>query len=157
MSRFFIHRPIVSMVIAIVMVLLGIVAMLDLPIAQFPNIAPPEINISTTYVGADAVTVMESVATPIEQSISGVENMIYMYSTNANNGQMTLRVDFEAGTDPNTDQILTQMRYAQSEAQLPLDVRSFGVTIEQASSSPLALFSVFSPEGSPSVNRLPLM
>jgi HAE1 family hydrophobic/amphiphilic exporter-1 len=147
MSRFFIHRPIVSMVIAIVMVLLGIVAMLDLPIAQFPNIAPPEINISTTYVGADAVTVMESVATPIEQSISGVENMIYMYSTNANNGQMTLRVDFEAGTDPNTDQILTQMRYAQSEAQLPLDVRSFGVTIEQASSSPLALFSVFSPEG----------
>ena len=146
MSRFFIHRPIVSMVIAIVMVILGVVAMLDLPISQFPNIAPPEINISTTYVGADAVTVMESVATPIEQSISGVEDMIYMYSTNANNGQMTLRVDFEAGTDPNTDQILTQMRYAQSEAQLPLDVRSFGVTVEQASSSPLALFSVYSPE-----------
>ena len=147
MSRFFIHRPIVSMVIAIIMVILGLVAMLDLPISQFPNIAPPEINISTTYVGADAVTVMESVATPIEQSISGVENMIYMYSTNANNGQMTLRVDFEPGTDPNTDQILTQMRYAQSEAQLPLDVRSFGVTVEQASSSPLALFSVYSPEG----------
>ena len=147
MSRFFIHRPIVSMVIAIVMVILGLVAMLDLPIAQFPNIAPPEINISTTYVGADAITVMESVATPIEQAISGVEDMIYMYSTNANNGQMTLRVDFKAGTDPNTDQILTQMRYAQSEAQLPMDVRNFGVTVEQASSSPLALFSVFSPGG----------
>jgi len=146
-SRFFIYRPIVSMVIAIVMVILGLVAMLDLPISQFPNIAPPEINISTTYVGADAVTVMESVATPIEQAVSGVEDMIYMYSTNANNGQMTLRVDFEAGTDPNTDQILTQMRYSQSEAQLPIDVRNFGVTIEQASSSPLALFSVFSPEG----------
>ena len=147
MSRFFIGRPIVAMVIAIVMVILGLVAMLDLPISQFPNIAPPEINISTTYVGADAVTVMESVATPIEQAISGVEDMIYMYSTNANNGQMTLRVDFEPGTDPNTDQILTQMRYSQSEAQLPIDVRNFGVTIEQASSSPLALFSVYSPGG----------
>ena len=135
------------MVIAIIMVILGLVAMLDLPISQFPNIAPPEINISTTYVGADAVTVMESVATPIEQAVSGVEDMIYMYSTNANNGQMTLRVNFEAGTDPNTDQILTQMRYSQSEAQLPIDVRNFGVTIEQASSSPLALFSVFSPKG----------
>ena len=130
MSRFFIHRPIVSMVIAIVMVILGLVAMLGLPISQFPNIAPPEINISTTYVGADAVTVMESVATPIEQAVSGVEDMIYMYSTNANNGKMVLRVNFEVGSDPNTDQILSQMRYAQSEAQLPTPVQNFGVTVE---------------------------
>ena len=146
MSRFFIHRPIVSMVIAIIMVILGLVAMSDLPISQFPNITPPEISISTTYVGADAITVMEAVATPIEQAISGVENMIYMYSTNANNGMMNLYVDFEPGTDPNTDQILTQMRYSQSEAQLPIDVRNFGVTIQQASSSPLALFSLYSPD-----------
>ncbi|MFP8881507.1 MAG: efflux RND transporter permease subunit, partial [Myxococcota bacterium] len=145
MSRFFINRPIVSMVIAIIMVLLGIVAMLDLPTSLFPNIAPPEINITTTYVGADAITVMEAVATPIEQAISGVENMIYMYSTNANNGQLSLKVDFQPGSDPNTDQILTQMRYSQSEAQLPMDVRNFGVTIQQASTSPLALFSVYSP------------
>ena len=145
MSRFFIHRPIVSMVIAIVMVILGLVAMTDLPISQFPNITPPQVSVGTTYVGADAITVMESVATPIEQSISGVEDMIYMYSTNANNGMMNLYVNFEPGTDPNTDQILTQMRYTQSEAQLPADVRNFGVTVEQASSSPLALFSIYSP------------
>jgi len=148
MSRFFIHRPIVSMVIAILMVILGIVAALDLPIAQFPDIAPPEINLSTTYVGADALTVEESVATPIEQQVSGVEDMIYMYSTNANNGQMTLRVSFEVGTVASTDQILTQMRYSQAEAQLPVDVRNFGMTVKQSTTSPLALFSIYSPNQS---------
>ena len=136
------------MVIAILMVILGIVAALDLPIAQFPDIAPPEINLSTTYVGADALTVEESVATPIEQEISGVEDMIYMYSTNANNGKMVLRVDFEVGTSPSTDQILTQMRYSQAEAQLPLDVRNFGVSVQQSATSPLALFSLYSPNDS---------
>jgi HAE1 family hydrophobic/amphiphilic exporter-1 len=148
MSRFFIYRPIVSMVIAILMVILGIVAALDLPIAQFPDIAPPEINLSTTYVGADALTVEEAVATPIEQQVSGVEDMIYMYSTNANNGKMTLRVNFEVGSVPNTDQILTQMRYSQAEAQLPVDVRNFGTTVQQSATSPLALFSLYSPNNS---------
>ncbi|MEE3327622.1 MAG: efflux RND transporter permease subunit [Myxococcota bacterium] len=147
MSSFFIHRPIVAMVIAIVMVILGAVAVLDLPISQFPNIAPPQISVSTTYVGADSVTVQDSVSTPIEQSVSGVEGMDYMYSTNSNNGMMTLQVIFEVETDPNTDQILTQMRYSESEAMLPMDVRNFGVTIRQASTSPMALFSLYSPNG----------
>jgi len=145
MSTFFIHRPIVSMVIAIVMVILGTVAVFDLPISQFPNIAPPQITVSTVYVGADALTVQDSVATPIEESISGVDGMNYMYSTNANNGIMVLQVNFSVETDPNTDQILTQMRYSESEAKLPSDVRNYGVTIRQASSSPLALFSLYSP------------
>ena len=136
------------MVIAIVMVILGAVAVLDLPISQFPNIAPPQISVSTTYVGADAVTVQDSVSTPIEQSVSGVEGMDYMYSTNANNGMMTLQVIFDVETDPNTDQILTQMRYSESEAMLPMDVRNFGVTIRQASTSPMALFSLYSPNDS---------
>jgi len=145
MSSFFIHRPIVSMVIAIIMVILGAVAALDLPISQFPNIAPPQISIVTTYVGADAMTVQKAVATPIEESVSGVEGMNYMYSTNANNGIMVLQVNFSVETDPNTDQILTQMRYSESEAKLPSAVRDFGVTVRQASTSPMALFSLYSP------------
>ncbi len=135
------------MVIAIIMVILGVVAMLGLPISQFPDIAPPQISISTLYVGADALTVQNSVATPIEESVSGVEGMNYMYSINANNGMMVLQVNFEVGTDPNNDQILTQMRYSESEAQLPADVRNFGVTIRQATTSPMALFSLYSPDG----------
>jgi HAE1 family hydrophobic/amphiphilic exporter-1 len=148
MSRFFIQRPIVSMVIAILMVILGLVSILSLPISQFPDIAPPQVIVSTTYVGADALTVEQSVATPIEETVSGVEDMIYMYSTNANNGIMALRVSFEVGSEPTTGQILTQMRYSQSEAKLPIAVRNFGVTVEQSTTSPLALFSIYSPNGS---------
>jgi HAE1 family hydrophobic/amphiphilic exporter-1 len=147
MARFFINRPIVAMVISIIMVILGVIAMVQLPIAQFPNIAPPEILLQATYVGADAVTLEKSVATPIEQLMSGVDNMIYMYSVNANNGQMTLRVNFDINTRPNDDQILTQMRYTQAESQLPADVKNFGVTIKKATTSPLALFSLYSPNG----------
>jgi len=145
MASFFIRRPIVAMVISIITVILGVTAMLSLPISQFPDIVPPEIMVQATYVGADALTLEESVATPIEQKVSGVDDMIYMYSTNANNGQMTLRVDFEVGTDPNTDLILVQMRYSQSESQLPQDVRNYGVTVQKSTSSPLALFSLYSP------------
>jgi HAE1 family hydrophobic/amphiphilic exporter-1 len=147
MARFFVNRPIVAMVISIIMVIVGIVAMIQLPIALFPNIAPPEIQLTATYVGADALTVEQSVATPIEQQMSGVDNMIYMYSINANNGQAKLNVDFDVKTDPNTDQILTQMRYLQAESQLPAEVRSYGVTIRKSTTSPLALFSVYSPKG----------
>ena len=147
MAKFFINRPIVAMVISIIMVILGIVAMVQLPIALFPNIAPPEIQLAATYVGADAVTLEKSVATPIEQMMSGVDNMIYMYSVNANNGQMTLRVDFDINTRPNDDQILAQMRYTQAESQLPQEVRNFGVTIKKSATSPLALFSLYSPNG----------
>ena len=147
MAKFFINRPIVAMVISIIMVILGVVAMVQLPIALFPDIAPPEIQLQATYVGADAVTLEKSVATPIEQMMSGVDNMIYMYSMNANNGQMTLRVNFDINTRPNDDQILAQMRYAQAESQLPSEVKNFGVSIKKSTTSPLALFSLYSPNG----------
>jgi HAE1 family hydrophobic/amphiphilic exporter-1 len=148
MAKFFINRPIVAMVIAILMVIIGIVSMAGLPIAQFPNIAPPEIQVQTTYTGADAVTVEQSVATPIEQQMSGVDNMNYMYSINANNGQMTLRVNFDVKTDPNTDQVLTQMRKSQAESQLPQDVRNYGVNVQKSTASPLIMFALYSPKGS---------
>jgi len=148
MAKFFINRPIVAMVIAILMVIIGLVSMAGLPIAQFPNIAPPEIQVQTTYTGADAVTVEQAVATPIEQQMSGVDNMNYMYSINANNGQMTLRVNFDVKTDPNTDQVLTQMRKSQAESQLPQDVRNYGVNVQKSTASPLVMFALYSPKGS---------
>lgn len=147
MAAFFINRPIVAMVISVVLVIFGIVSMTTLPISQYPNIVPPQIQISTTYVGADALTVEAAVATPIEQQVNGVENMEYMYSINANNGTMTLNVIFGIGTDPNTDQILAQMRQGQAQAQLPFSVQNFGVTVEQAGSVPLLVFSLESPNG----------
>src|SRR5512137_2760802 len=104
MAKFFINRPIVAMVISILMVVIGLVAMSGLPIAQFPNIVPPEIQVKTTYTGADAITVEQSVATPIEQQMSGVDNMNYMFSLNANDGSMKLTVNFDIKTDPNIDQ-----------------------------------------------------
>ena len=114
MAKFFVNRPIVAMVISIVMTIAGIVAFLSLPVAQYPNIVPPEIQVNTTYVGADALTVEQSVATPIERQMSGVDRMNYMYSTNANNGAMRLVVNFDVATDPNTDQVLAQMRQSQA-------------------------------------------
>ncbi|GJL68405.1 MAG: multidrug efflux RND transporter permease subunit [Nitrospirales bacterium] len=147
MAKFFIDRPIVAIVISIIMTILGLIAMVQLPIALFPDIAPPEIQLQATYVGADAVTVEQSVATPIEQQMAGVDNSIYMYSTNASNGQMTLRVDFDVNTVPNDDQILAQMRYLQAESQLPSDVKDYGVTIKKSTTSPLMLFSLYSPNG----------
>ncbi len=148
MSAFFVRRPIVAIVIAILMTIGGAVAALDLPIAQFPNIAPPVIQLSATYTGADAQTVQESVATPIEQQMSGVEGMTYMYSINANTGSMTLYVNFDLATEPNIDQVLTQMRFSQAQSQLPFEVQQQGVTIRQSTTSPLALFSVYSPDES---------
>ena len=118
MSNFFIRRPIVAMVIAIIIVIVGLVAMAGLPIAR-STIRPPQIQVSTTYVGADALTVEAAVATPIEQQMSGVEGMEYMYSVNANNGMMTLNVIFDTSTVATTDQILAQMRQTQASAQLP--------------------------------------
>ena len=147
MAKFFINRPIVAMVIAILMVIIGIVAMLGLPVAQFPNIVPPEIQVTTTYTGADALTVEQSVATPIEQQMSGVDNMNYMYSINANNGQMQLRVNFDVKTDANIDQVLTQMRESQAESQLPSSVRDYGVTVLKSTASPLIMFALYSPKG----------
>ena len=147
MSKFFIERPIVSMVIAAIMVIVGVVAVLGLPTAQFPNIADPQIQVLATYVGADALTVEQSVATPIEQQMSGVDNMEYMYSLNANNGQVTLTVDFNVKTDASTDQILTQMRQNQAASQLPTAVNNFGVTVQKSTMAPMMLFDLYSPNG----------
>jgi hydrophobic/amphiphilic exporter-1 (mainly G- bacteria), HAE1 family len=148
MSKFFINRPIVAMVIAIVTVIVGGVTIAGLPIAQFPNIAPPEVQILATYVGADAQTLEQSVATPIEQQMSGVDNMNYMYSTNATgNSQTILVVDFDVKTDPNNDLILAQSRETQAASQLPTDVTNYGITVRKSVTAPLMLIAVYSPHG----------
>src|SRR6202163_3780552 len=148
MSKFFINRPIVAMVISIVMVIVGTITMLSLPVAQFPNIAPPEIQVLATYVGADAQTLEQAVATPIEQQVSGVDNMNYMYSLNATgNSNTTLIVNFDVKTDPNTDLILTQARSTQAASQLPADVNNYGITVRKSVSAPLMLLALYSPHG----------
>src|SRR5712691_11559490 len=147
MSRFFIGRPIVAMVIAILMVIVGSVAMLGLPVAQYPNIVPPQILVQTSYAGADAVTVEQSVATPIEQQMSGVESMLYMQSTNANDGTLSLQVTFDVDSNTDIDQVNTQNRVAQAQAILPSDVTNYGLTYRQSTGLPLLLFSLYSPKG----------
>jgi HAE1 family hydrophobic/amphiphilic exporter-1 len=148
MSRFFINRPIVAMVIAILMVIIGAVTITSLPVALFPNIVPPEVQVVATYVGADAQTIEQSVATPIEQQMSGVDNMNYMYSLNSTaDGTMRLIVDYDVKTDPNTDLILTQMRSTQAQSQLPADVNNFGVTVQKTVTAPLMLMTLYSPNG----------
>jgi hydrophobic/amphiphilic exporter-1 (mainly G- bacteria), HAE1 family len=148
MSKFFINRPIVAMVISIVMVIVGAITIVSLPVAQFPNIAPPEIQVLATYVGADAQTLEQAVATPIEQQMSGVDNMNYMYSLNATgNSQTLLVVNFDVKTDPNTDLILTQSRETQAASQLPVDVTNYGVTVRKSVTAPLMLLNLYSPHG----------
>src|SRR5271169_1666376 len=135
------------MVISILLVIVGAITIAGLPVSQFPAIAPPEVQIQAFYVGADAQTIEQSVATPIEQQMSGVDNLNYMYSLNAANGQMTMIVDFDVKTDPNTDQILAQMRETQAASQLPADVNNFGVTVQKSVTSPLMLITLYSPKG----------
>ena len=148
MSRFFIRRPIVAMVIAILTVIVGAVSIATLPVAQFPNIVPPEIRLQATYVGADAQALEQSVATPIEEQINGVDNMSYMYSLNATaNSQTTMLVDFDVKTDPNTDLILTQSREQLAASQLPPEVNNYGVTIKKSTTAPLMLVAIYSPHG----------
>jgi len=148
MSRFFINRPIVAMVISILMVIIGAVTITSLPVAQFPNIVQPEVQVVATYVGADAQTIEQSVATPIEQQMSGVDNMNYMYSLNSTaDGLMRLIVDYDVKTDPNTDLILTQVRETQAASQLPIDVTNFGVTVQKTVTAPLMLLTLYSPNG----------
>src|SRR5271170_653721 len=147
MYRFFINRPIVAMVIAILQVVIGLVTMFGLPISQYPNIVPPEIRIQTTFVGADAKTLAESVATPIEEQMSGVDNMNYMYSTSANNGVLRMGVNFDVKTDPNIDQVLSQLRENQAQPQLPDDVNAFGITLIKSPTTPLMLVALTSPNG----------
>ena len=145
MSKFFIRRPIVAIVIAIITVIIGGVSMLTLPTSQYPDIVPPEIQVQAIYPGADAKTLSQAVSTPIEQQMNGVDNMLYMYSVNANNGQATVYVDFDVKTNSDTDQVLSQLRVSQAQAQLPAQVNAAGVTVLKSLTSPLMLIGLSSP------------
>src|SRR5512136_1440110 len=147
MAPFFVKRPIVAMVISIVTVLLGIVAMKGLPIAQYPEIVPPMVQITTTFVGASATDVEASVATPIEQKVNGVEKSIYMKSTNANDGTLTLKVSFEVGSNLDMDNVLTQNKVSEATPQLPQSVKTYGVSVKKSLAFPLLIISVKSPKG----------
>jgi HAE1 family hydrophobic/amphiphilic exporter-1 len=155
MSKFFINRPIVAIVIAILTVILGVITILRLPVAQFPNITPPGVKIQATFVGADAKTLAQSVATPIEEQMSGVDKMNYMWSVNAtSNSQMTMSVDFAVGTNPNTDLILSQIRENEAAAELPAQVAQYGVTMMNSTHNPLMLIALYSPHGTHSAQFL---
>src|ERR1700683_2481591 len=148
MANFFIRRPIVAIVIAILTVIVGVIIIVTLPVAQFPQIAPPEIRLQATYPGADAKTLEDAVAVPIEQQVNGVDNMTYMYSLNATaNQQTTLIVDFDLKTDPNADLLLTQSREQLATGQLPPSVNSYGVTLKKSTTAPLMLIALYSPHG----------
>src|SRR3954447_23109473 len=144
MSRFFIDRPIFAAVLSIVIVIIGLVALVKLPIAQYPEVAPPTISINANYPGANALDVAENVATPIEQEVNGVENMIYMLSKCTNDGQMILDVTFKPGTDLNMAQVLVQNRVAVAEAKLPEEVKRQGVTTKKKSPSILMCVNLIS-------------
>jgi HAE1 family hydrophobic/amphiphilic exporter-1 len=148
MSKFFIRRPIVAMVIAILMVIGGAVTIAGLPVALFPQIAPPEVQVYGVYTGADAQTIEQAVATPIEQQMSGVDNMNYMYSLNATaKGDMRLIVDFDVATDPNIDLTLAQSRTTLAQSQLPAEVNAYGLTVQKTLTAPLMLIGLNSPSG----------
>src|SRR5215467_529940 len=147
MSRFFVGRPIVAMVIAILMVLIGGVAIFGLPVAQYPNIVPPQIQVTTSYTGADAITIEQAVATPIEQQMSAADRLLYMRSTNANDGTFNLQVTFDVDSDINIDQVNVQNKAAQAQALLPPDVNAFGLTFLQSTGLPLVAISIYSPQG----------
>jgi multidrug efflux pump len=147
MAKFFINRPIVAIVIAVLTVIAGLVAMTKLPTAMLPDIVPPQVNVTSTYTGADALTIEQSVATPLEQQMNGVDNMIYMMSTNANDGTMTLKVTYDVGTNVDIDQVNTQNRVSQASPNLPTSVNQYGVTVKKSMGLPLLVLSVYSPNG----------
>jgi HAE1 family hydrophobic/amphiphilic exporter-1 len=147
MSKFFINRPVTAIVISILIMIAGIIMAQRLPIAQFPSIAPPEIVVTTNYVGADALTIESSVATPIEEAMAGVEGMLYMRSFNANDGTMKLRIDFDLALDPNIAEVFSEIRVNRALPQLPPSVRNQGVTIAKSHVSPLMIIALSSPKG----------
>ncbi|WP_347841071.1 efflux RND transporter permease subunit [uncultured Draconibacterium sp.] len=143
-GNFFVHRPIVAMVIAIVIVIVGFVMLSGLPIEQYPNLTPPIVQVRGTYTGANALTVEESMATPLEQQINGVDNMIYMKSTNANDGSMNIQISFDVGTDPDMNTVLAQNRVSAATAKLPESVKKFGVMTEKSLPNILMLIALTS-------------
>ena len=148
MAAFFIRRPIVAIVIAIATVIGGIVSLRSLPVAQFPDIVPPQIIVAGTFTGADALTIEQSVATPLEQQLNGVDDMLYMQSTSGNDGTVQVQITFDIDTDPNIDQVNVQNRLAQAQPNLPSEVAQYGFTMRKSTGLPMVLVSFFSPKGS---------
>lgn len=147
MDYFFVRRPTVAIVISIALIIFGLVALRGLPISQYPEVVPPEIQVNSTYSGANAVVIEESVTTPLEQKINGVENMIYMRSINANDGTSSVRVSFEVGSDLDMSNVLVQNRVSEAQESLPEEVKRLGVTVKKSLSFSLMLVSLTSPQG----------
>src|ERR1700736_1319653 len=146
-SHFFIERPIFAMVISIVIVIAGLLAYISLPTAQYPEIAPPTVQVPASFPGADPKVVAETVATPIEEQVNGVENMLYMSSQSTADGSMTLTVTFRLGTNLDIAQVLVQNRVAIATPQLPQEVRNLGVTVQKQSPDLMMVVHLLSPSG----------